>query len=461
MATTEKRIINISPDDLSGKRVYFVGIGGISMSSLAFMSHDAGMIVSGYDRTRTEMTERLEAAGIAVYYEYAPTNAEGCELAVYTAAMSESDPEMVRLRELGIPMLTRAEYMGQLMRIYAKRIGVSGMHGKSTATSMLSHIYLEAGLDPTLLIGAELSVIGGAFRVGSKDSMVFEACEYTDSFLSFFPTTAVVLNIEMDHVDYFHSLEQIRESFAAYIAKAEIAVLNGDDENVRMVQKTYGGRAVTFGLGEGCDYRAVNIVGAKPEFDVICGGSTVAHVALSVPGRHNVYNALASFAAAHVNGVPVDGIVRGLNAFVGAKRRFELRRVIGGSEIYDDYAHHPTEIRAVLSSAKPYAKERGGRLRIVYQPHTYSRTAELFADFADAFADADEVVFADIYAAREVNEWGVHSSQLADAVKERGVDSRYIEGFEPIADYVRATLGDGDVVIVMGAGDIIKVTGLI
>jgi len=449
------------------KKVYFIGIGGISMSSIAFMSQRAGLEVSGYDRTETAMTERLCAAGIKVYYSYSPENIVGSDLAVYTAAISDSDPEILRAKELGIPLMTRAEYFGQLMRAYVCRIGVSGMHGKTTATSMLTHIYLAAELDPTVMVGAELDCLGGAFRVGGRDNMVFEACEYTDSFLSFYPTTAVVLNIEMDHVDYFHSMEQIITSFHKYMTKADIAVVNGDDAEVMQSTEGYTGRVVTFGLGDECDFRAAGVNGEKPEFDVVYGGEVLAHVKLGVLGRHSVYNALASFAAAYVNGVDVESIVRGLEGFRGAKRRFELRGSIacggvcmtGGTrdtEIYDDYAHHPTEIRAVILSAVGYVREREGRLRIVYQPHTYSRTYELFNDFVTAFDGADEVIFADIYAARENNEWGVTSAQLADAV-----GGKYLGSFGEIADYVRATSRAGDVVIIMGAGDIVAVSGMI
>ncbi len=437
--------------------VYFVGIGGISMSSLALMAKDAGLDVSGYDRTPSGMTRRLEDAGIEVFYDYAPTNAEGADLAVYTAAMRQDDPELVRIRELKIPTMTRAEYLGRLMQDYTVRIGVSGMHGKSTATSMLAHVYLAADVDPTVIVGAELDCLGGAFRIGSRESLIFEACEYTDSFLSFFPTTAVVLNIEMDHVDYFHSMEQIITSFNTYMNKAEISVVNGDDSNVRAACEGYGGRVVTFGLTDSCDYSAANITGAKPEFDVVHGGEVIAHVKLGVLGRHNVYNALATFAAAHTNGIPTDSIVRGLANFVGAKRRFELRGTIeGGAEVYDDYAHHPTEIRATLSAARGYADERGGRLRVVYQPHTYSRTQELFSDFAKSFTDADEVIFADIYAARETNVWGVTSERLAEAA-----GGRYLASNGEIAEYVKSTAKPGDVVIVMGAGDIIALTNIL
>jgi len=464
---TNRNRCNKFPSMSKGDKIYFIGIGGISMSSLAFMAHDAGYDVWGYDRTETAMTRRLEESGITVKYSYSPENIEGAVIAVYTSAMNRSDPELVRARELNIPLVTRAEYLGQLMLEYRSRIGVSGMHGKSTASSMLAYVYLAAELDPTVIVGAELDALGGAFRVGGRENMVFEACEYTDSFLSFYPSTAVVLNIEMDHVDYFHSMEQIITSFSRYISKAETAVVNGDDGNVKKMLCGYSGRVVTFGLSEGCDFRAVNITGAKPEFDVANGGEILAHVRLGVLGDHNVYNALAAFAAAYVNGVAVEGIVKGLEAFRGAKRRFELRGAVecGGKcmcggvrdyEVYDDYAHHPTEIRAVLKGASAYAKERGGDLRIVYQPHTYSRTYELFDDFKNAFADADDVIFADIYAARENNEWGVSSAQLAEAV-----GGRYFESFAQIADYVRTASRAGDVVIVMGAGDIIGVTGLI
>ncbi len=444
-----------------GRRTYFIGIGGISMSSLALMAKSNGCEVAGYDRTESAMTHRLEKAGITVHYTYSPDNALGMDLAVYTSAIRPDDPEFLRVKELGIPTMTRAEYLGQLMLGYKTRIGVAGMHGKSTTTSMLASIYLaDEALDPTVIVGAELTALGGAFRIGGQDSFLFEACEYTDSFLSFYPTTAVVLNIEMDHVDYFRSMEQIIRSFRRYLSIAERAVVNGDDANVRKALDGYTGEVVTYGLGEGNRYRAVNIEGAKPSFDLVRDGETVGRVSLGVHGRHNVWNALAALAASMENGIPFETAKRGLAAFCGTKRRFELRGHLGGTdggaEVYDDYAHHPTEIRATLKTAREYAAERGGRLRVIYQPHTYSRTFGLYDDFRKAFADADEVIFADIYAAREENLWGVSSKQLAlDA------GGLYFPSLAEIAAYVKNAASPQDVIVVMGAGDIIALTDLL
>lgn len=440
------------------KSVYFIGIGGISMSSLALMTQTAGKEVRGYDRTPSQMTQKLENAGITVYYHYAPTNMEGCDLAVYTAAIKEDDPELLRAGELGIPAIPRAEYMGDLMLAYNTRIGVAGSHGKSTTTSMLASICITAGLDPTVVVGAELSSIGGAYRLGGRDQFIFEACEYTDSFLSFFPTTAVAVNLEMDHTDYFHSLDQIIDSFSRYLRKADTAVINGDDANLQRAAEGHP-HVVTFGLGEGCDYTAQNIFGALPGFDLAYHGKVLTHIQLSIPGRHNILNALAAAAAAVENGVDVNQINPGLLDFRGAKRRFELRGELVGASIYDDYAHHPTEIRACIAAARGVCDERGGRLLVVYQPHTYSRTYSLYDKFTKAFAGADEVIFTDIYAAREKNEWNVSSAQLAADVV--GTKGRYIADFKAIEEAVRADLKAGDVLLIMGAGDIIKLSNML
>ncbi len=442
------------------KSIFFVGIGGINMSSLAHISHFRGYRVGGSDRTRTALTERLREEGIDVKYEHSAANMEGYDALVYTVAIAQDNPELVYAAEKGLPCISRADFLGYIMTGYTHRIGVSGMHGKSTTTSMLAHVFMECDADPTVMSGAELTAMGGAYRVGGKDNFIFEACEYMDSFLDFYPSIAVVLNIEMDHVDYFHSMKQIKDSFAAFANRTLLddtdgcAVLNFDDENVRDVAKEYAGRIVSFGVAnENATYRAANISYpyGKAEFDVLFEGNIICHVKLSVPGEHNVYNALAAFAAADMLGLEREGIAKGLGSFVGAKRRMEFKGKLGGADVYDDYGHHPTEVATTLAGV---ARMGYNRVWCVYQPHTYSRTAELLDDFSHAFENSDRVIFADIYAARETNTYGVSSKKLAELVGEK---AEYAESNGRIAKILTENVSEGDVVIVMGAGDIYKV----
>ncbi len=460
IANTHFGANNISYKLKNCKSIFFIGVGGINMSSLAHISHELGFRVGGSDRTKTALTERLRESGIDVIYEHKRENVENYDAVVYTVAIGEDNPEFVRAGERGIPCISRADFLGYIMTGYAHRIGVSGMHGKSTCTSMLAHVFMACGADPTVMSGAELPEMGGAYRIGAKEHFVFEACEYMDSFLSFYPSVAVVLNIEMDHVDYFHSMDQINDSFLNFAGRTLLsdgdrcAVLNFDDENVAKIASSYAGKVISFGVkSTSAKYRAYNVSYrcGHPEFDILCDGKFLCRVKLSVPGEHNVYNATAAFAAAHSLGLDPDGIVAGLESFVGAKRRMEFKGKLNGADVYDDYGHHPTEVASTLSGV---AKMDYERVWCVYQPHTYSRTAELLEEFAASFESADRVIFADIYAAREENTYGISSARLADLVGEK---AEHIDSFEKIAKELRENVEPGDVVIVMGAGDIYKV----
>ncbi|MCI8386946.1 MAG: UDP-N-acetylmuramate--L-alanine ligase [Clostridiales bacterium] len=442
------------------RSVYFIGIGGISMSSLAHIAMERGCHVGGYDRTPSDLTRALESCGIEINYTLSPDHIENYDVIVYTAAIKPDNPELARALECDRRgekyCIYRADFLGWLMSACKNRIGVAGMHGKSTASSMVAQVFLAAELDPTIVLGAELSSIGGAYRIGSRDNFIMEACEYQDSFLSFTPNIAVVLNIDLDHTDYFSGIEQIIESFRKYLAIAAdgYAVVNIDDANVRTAIESYTGTIVSYGLESDADFTADNISydHGHPEFDIIKRGSKLCHVKLAVTGRHNIMNALASAAAADICGVAPEAISRGLASYAGAKRRMELKGSFtteSGASIplYDDYAHHPTEIRATLSGAKSLGYDR---VWVVFQPHTYSRTSSLFDEFAGSFYGVN-AIFADIYAAREVNTFGVSSEQLAKAA-----DGVYLPSLDEIAEYLRKTLTDGDMLIVMGAGDIIK-----
>ena len=437
--------------------IYFIGIGGINMSSLAHISHLRGFRVGGSDREKTALTERLADTGIEVFYSHDAKNMESYDAVVYTVAISPENPEYVRAHEMGIPCISRADYLGYLMLGYNNRIGVSGMHGKSTCTSMCATVFMAGAADPTVLSGAELDAMGGAYRIGESENFIFEACEYMDSFLDFNPSTAIILNIEMDHVDYFKSMEQIYKSysdFAAITGENGTVIANADDENVARALTGYNGRIITFGVLDGeADYSAINIryPNGFAEFDVMHAGEFVCHVKLSVTGEHNVYNALAAFAAGHIAGLEPEKIAEGLCAFRGAKRRMEFKGTVNGALVFDDYGHHPTEVASTLEGV---AKRGADRVFCVFQPHTFSRTFALMSDFAKSFEAVDGVYIADIYPARETDNLGISGKTLAIRI---GNKAEYVSGFENIASLLNSELREGDILVVMGAGDIYKV----
>ena len=443
------------------KTVFFLGAGGIMMSSLALLTKRAGFCVRGSDRARSALTEKLETEGIEMFYEHSESNlGKKCGAVVYTVAVSPDNPEYARAQREGIPCISRADYLGYIMTEYKNRVGVAGMHGKSSCTSMCAQIFLDAAKsgkasDPTVVSGATYASMGGAYYLGGKDNFIFEACEYMDSFLDFNPTVAVLLNVEMEHVDYFKSMEQIRESFYRYaslVGDEGCVVYNADDENVRIATEAVASKKIGFGLGEKSEFRAVNInIDDFPiEFDILHNDELFAHIKLPSMGKHSVYNGLAAAVASYCCGVPADVIVEGLANFKGAGRRMEYKGSLNGGLVYDDYGHHPTEVKATLEGAKRNCK---GRLICVFQPHTYSRTAALAEQFKYAFAEADKVILADIYAARETNIYDISSEKLALMI---GNKASYGKDFDVIAEELKNIAQKDDMIIVMGAGDIFK-----
>ena len=444
---------------LNGKKaIYFLGIGGITMSSLAHVTHIHGFKVGGSDRTLSLLTDRLSSEGIEIFEGHKAEQLDGYDALVYTVAVRADTPELVRAKERGIPVISRSDYLGYIMRSYTHRIGLSGMHGKSTATSMTTEVFLAAHADPTVISGAELSSMHGAYRIGGNENFIFESCEYMDSFLDFYPTIAVVLNLELDHVDYFRDLDHVKRSFRTYIEKTRgcgCAVLNADDENVMDMADGFRGSVLTFGVKNEADIMAKNISyeGGVASFD-LCHGSMKKRVKLAVSGEHNVYNALAAAACGILTGLKTDLIVKGLGNFKGASRRLELKGELNGARVYDDYAHHPTEIAATLRTARQMGAER---VICVYQPHTYSRTKGLYKEFVEALSLADITIMADIYAARETDTLGVSSKQLAADI---GHGALYFDSFEKIADYLNKNARKGDIVLTMGAGNITNLSKL-
>lgn len=441
----------------SAEKVYFIGIGGISMSSLAIMTQKKGYTVTGSDRTKTALTEELEGMGIDINYNEAMPYVDDADIVVYTVAIDSENADYVYAQKKKIPCVSRADYLGYLMMDFSMRIGVSGTHGKSTTTGMLASIFSATESDATVLCGAKLDSLGGeAYRCGDDNSyIIVESCEYQDSFLDLCPNIAVVLNIELDHIDYFSSLSQIKNSFAVFAEKcgSEGSIIaNADDENCMDALSAFKSRLITFGFNKSANFRAVNVEyeNGFPKFDILYENEPICNIKLSVNGEHNILNATAAFAVAFICGMDVYDIAKGLHNFKGAHRRCEYVGNFCGADVFDDYAHHPTEIRKTLEGIREREYER---VVCVFQPHTFSRTKGLFSDIVRSFDDADEVIFADIYAARETDDLGVSSKQLAESTGEKG---KYLGGLSDIKKYLEKDLREGDALVVMGAGDIYK-----
>lgn len=441
--------------------VHFIGIGGISMSGLAEILLEEHFTISGSDSKESELTKRLEEMGVTVFYGQQASNITGdIDLVVYTAAIREDNPEFLSARKAGIPMISRAELLGQIMDNYQNSIAVAGTHGKTTTTSMISQILLTAKCDPTITVGGILEAIDGNLRVGKSNIFISEACEYTNSFLHFYPKYSVILNVEAEHLDFFKDIQEIRRSFhqfAGNTRKDGAIIINGDIPNCEELTEGLTPQVITFGLSEHCDFHPKDVTfdeKACATFTAMYRDSEVMTVSLNVPGMHNVSNALAAIALSLDLKLPKEVIKDGLLAFGGANRRFQYKGCVDGVTIIDDYAHHPTEIRATLTAALNYPHKR---LVLAFQPHTYSRTKAFLDDFAEVLSMADVVVLADIYAAREKNTYGVSSRDILAKLKERGTDCYYFPSFEEIEKFLLKNCMNGDLLITMGAGDIVNV----
>ena len=443
-------------------RVHFIGIGGISMSGLAEILLEEGFTVSGSDMKDSDLCRHLWEAGARVTIGQAAENIEDPDVVVFTAAIHPDNPEFAAARDRGIPMLSRAELLGELMKNYGEAINVAGTHGKTTTTSMISEILLQAGKDPTITVGGMLPSIGGNIRVGGSDYFVAEACEYTNSFLSFFPTVSVILNVEADHLDFFKDIDDIRHSFREFILRLPqdergLLVFNGDIREPEYFLSGLGCRVLTFGHGENCDYRAEDISYdefARPSYTLMEKGQDRGRISLGVTGEHNVYNSLSAIAVARSLGMEIPEIAAALKAYKGTERRFEYKGQVRGFTIIDDYAHHPQEIEATLRTAAMYPHKK---LWVAFQPHTYSRTKALLPEFAKALSGADSVILADIYAAREKNTVGITSADLAEKIAETGTDVHYLPDFESIRKFILDHVEEGDLLITMGAGNIVDI----
>ena len=437
-----------------GKRAHLVGVGGVSMAPLAEVLHGNGVQITGSDLHDSPTVNHLRSLGIPVVIGHLPESVRGADCVIRTAAVHDDNPEIAAALAAGIPVFQRAQAWGALMRHYENALCVAGTHGKTTTTSMCTHILLAAQRDPSVMIGGVLPALGAGHRVGHGDTIVLESCEYCNSFLSFFPTIAVILNVDADHLDFFKDLDDIKRSFRAFAQRVPettgVVIADGDDANTMDALAGLDRRLITFGLEQG-DVHAENLTwqDGYPTFDVVRDGAVYAHVTLSVPGVHNVRNALAACAAAMCLSIPGDAAAAGLLAFHGAGRRFEKKGEFHGAMVYDDYAHHPHELRALLTTVKGLGYRR---VICAFQPHTYSRTHELFRDFVEVLKLPDLTLLAEIFAARETNTLGISSADLA----------REIPGaiFCPTLEDVTAKLRDlaqpGDLILTVGAGDIFK-----
>ncbi|WP_405343610.1 UDP-N-acetylmuramate--L-alanine ligase [Ruminococcus sp.] len=444
------------------KRIHCLGIGGIGLSAVAEILADNGHIVTGTDINPSSVTRHLEDKGIKVYPTHEPENVEGVDAIVYSAAVSDENPEVIRAKELGIPLFSRAQVLGMIMDRYTNAVAICGTHGKTTVTSMTSLILRNAKYKPTILVGGIIPELHGNVEIGENKYFVTEACEYMDSFLELKPSIGVILNIDSDHLDYFKDMEHIVKSFSTFVHQIRpdgIIIAYGDNPFVKSILKDRRNK-ITYGYSESNDFYAENVKfneNGFPSFDICRKGKKIIGLELSVPGEHNVLNAMAAFVTASFLRVDSTTIRDTLKEYHGTNRRFDFNGVTDkGVIVIDDYAHHPTEIRATLKAAK---NVRHNKLWLIFQPHTYTRTKALFDEFVDAFGDADAVILTDIYAAREKDIYNISSYKLMTAMRNRHPETEvyYVKDFEDIVRYIRKVAGKDDIVMTMGAGDIYKV----
>ncbi len=438
------------------KRVHMIGIGGSGMCPLAEILHGKGYVLSGSDNNESDPLKRIRALGIEVYMGHRAENVHTAELVVYSAAISQDNPELEEARRLGIPTMERSHLLGALTRKFDNVIGVCGTHGKTTVTSMITQILYLNNLDPTAVIGGRLPLLGTNGRSGKTENMVCESCEFVDTFLQMSPDVSVLLNIDDDHLDYFKTMDNLVASFNKFINMSHTAYINGDDTLVKQAADGISAKVITFGIGEDNDYSADNIKQGSLgfEFDVKKNGNTLGRLHMRIPGEHNIYNGLAAFAVAYDMGVSVEGIDSALSKFTGAGRRFEFLYDGGGVTLVDDYAHHPTEIEATLKAAKSLDYKR---VIAIFQPFTFSRTALLKNEFISALSHADKVILTPIMGSREQNTYGISSQDITSQLP----DACVIDTFEEVAKQVCSIAQEGDLLITMGGGDIYKAAYII
>lgn len=441
--------------------IHFIGIGGISMSALAEICLNKGYNVSGSDIGKSAMTEKLQAQGAKIYIGQKKENiVDGLDIVVYTAAIHPDNEELIAAKNKNILTINRATFLGQIMREYKNSIAVSGTHGKTTTTSMLSTIFCSTNLDPTILVGGNLKSIGGNVKIGNSQNFITEACEYTDSFLNFNPKIAIVLNIEEDHLDYFSGIEEIKASFNKFgklLPKDGHFIINGDSPNTDGILHDVKASVIKYGKDSSNDVIISNIHfsdNGSGSFDLSYFGKNLGNFQLSVPGVHNIYNATSAIIVSLVSGISVEDIKASITKYTGVGRRFEIKGTYNDALIVDDYAHHPTELKATLAASKKLKKST---LWCVFQPHTYSRTKSLLNEFGEAFYSADKVIITDIYAAREDDPGDIHSKDLVEKLYHNNVDVTYISKFEDIVKYLKENIQPNDLLITAGAGPVYQI----
>ena len=447
------------------KHIYMIGIGGISMSGIAEILVKWGYKVSGTDGTKSSQTEWLESNGVKVNIGHKSENiTKDIDLVVYTAAIHEDNPELVKARELGIPTVERGEFLGEITKLYKDTIGIAGTHGKTTTTSMVCCAFLEANLDPSIQVGAVLNNINGNYRVGHSDYFIIEACEYCESYLNFKQRSAIVLNIDDDHLDYFGNIDNIQKSFEKYVSHLPedgYLVLNIDDERCYNLRHATKAKVISVGSGQNADWYYENLSfddEGYPSYDAYYHGEKKARIELRVTGVHNVMNSLCCIALCDAYGIDIDTVAKALLKFGGASRRLELKGTFEGARVYDDYGHHPTEIMATIRGLR---NKKYNESWVVFEAHTYSRLAGHLKDFAKALVNFDHIVIMDIYAAREENTYDIHESDLMDELKKLGKESIHISDYDEIVEYLRSRVKENDVILTLGAGNVTKIATLL
>lgn len=457
-------MFEINIDDSKYKNIFFIGIGGISMSALAELMLYKGYKVYGSDRMPSINTEKLEKNGATIYYEHKKEHIENMDLVIFTDAISFDNEEYMAAVKEKIDLVDRATFLGAIMKNYKNSIAVSGTHGKTTTTSMITEIIKDLDLNPTIMLGGQLKDIDGNIKIGDENLFLTEACEYKANILKYFPTTEIILNIDEDHLDYFDNIDHIIRTFKGYVDNLhadDYVILNVDDENVDTLFPIDNCKVFTFGIKNDADLRAKNIDFSEdgfPTYDLYLKGKKICHVELSVLGRHNVLNSLAAIAATYVNNIPIEDAIIGLKNYKGVERRLEEKGYYKGTKIMDDYAHHPTEIKSSIHAIKNACK---GKLYTIFQPHTYTRTKLLLDAFANSFDESDVIIITDIYAAREKDYGDIHSKTLRDAISDHRDNAFYISGFEDIVKFIKENIKKNDVVVTMGAGDVYKIGEMI
>lgn len=457
-------MFEINIDDSKYKNIFFIGIGGISMSALAELMLHKGYKVYGSDRLPSINTEKLEKNGATIYYEHKKEHIENMDLVIFTDAISFDNEEYMAAVKEKIDLVDRATFLGAIMKNYKNSIAVSGTHGKTTTTSMITEIIKDLDLNPTIMLGGQLKDIDGNIKIGDENLFLTEACEYKANILKYFPTTEIILNIDEDHLDYFDNIDHIIRTFKGYVDNLhadDYVILNVDDENVETLFPIDNCKVFTFGIKNDADLRAKNIDFSEdgfPTYDLYLKGKKICHVELSVLGRHNVLNSLAAIAATYVNNIPIEDAIIGLKNYKGVERRLEEKGYYKGTKIMDDYAHHPTEIKSSIHAIKNACK---GKLYTIFQPHTYTRTKLLLDAFANSFDESDVIIITDIYAAREKDYGDIHSKTLRDAISDHRYNAFYISGFEDIVKFIKENIKKDDVVVTMGAGDVYKIGEMI